>query len=1055
MSIGELSIRRPIFITCLVILMVAVGGLSLRGLPVDQWPSVTFPFISVTTIYPGAGPGEMESLVSKPLEDEIATIPGIKKVQSFNLEGYSEVLAEFSLETDAKYAEQQLRDKVSNARKLLPKDIVEPVVLRFDPSDQPVITLGLKANLSEKELFDLANEVLRIRFEQVNQVSTVKVVGGSKREIQVQLDRAKLKAYDVSALQVSDALTKAGENIPLGKTDENSREVVFRTLGHFPSIEKIRSVVVKFYGNDIPVTVGSLGKVVDTTEDETTRAFLNGEKTLFLRVFRQTGANTVQVADNVKKRMAQLNEELAIRPGHPQLTLIRDGAVPIRDNLADVSESIYLGIALAVVVVFLFLGSARSTVITGLAIPNSLIGAFILIAAIGFSLNSMTLLAMSLAVGLLVDDAIVVRENIFRHLELGKTPRQAAIDGTKEVSLAVVATTLTILAVFGPIAFVKGITGQFLREFGLTVCFAMLISLFDALTVAPMLSAYFAGNRHAKPNAFERLVKPILTAFDRFQTYLENGYEKLLGFTLRRPAVVIGISVVIFVASVSTVMLIPKTFLPAGDNGELVVVLDLPPGSNLERTQQVASEIDGIVRANSEVELTMLTVGSPRTGANSAEIFVKLVPGKKRSLTTGAMKDKLRGQLAQFSYASPKVKDYDVLFGGLRPFAMNLIGMDSKALEEAAVKIAAVAAKHPSLKDVDTNFRPGKPEFQVKFDETRAAQMGISTALVGAELRNQIEGNTAAKFRQDGKEYDVRVRLQDDERKLDRNFASTLVPNMNYRLVRLDRIATGDFAEGPSRINRQDRMRYAQVSADLLPGAGIGNVMKDISDTVEKEKLLPPGVRFEFVGQGEQFNEMASSMILASVLATLFIFLVLASLYESFVTPLSIMLALPLAVCGAFVALWIGSETLNIYSIIASIMLLGIATKNSILLVDYSNTLLESGMGLTEAIVRAGKTRLRPILMTSMALIAGTLPLALGLNEASKQRTSMGVAIIGGVVSSTLLTLVVVPAAYFYIEKLKRYFRGPASEKIAVATSDEAVPLSEHSQKAYGSVGHP
>ena len=1007
----ETAIKRPVFIACLVLLMLVVGVLSMWRLPVDQWPSVTFPFISVTVLYPGASPSEMETLVAKPIEDEVNTISGIKRVRSMSVEGYSEVFAEFTLETDAKYAEQQLRDRVAIAKTKLPKSIDEPEIRRFDPSAEPVVTLALAGEGSRRDLFRLADETIRPWLEQIDQVSEVQVLGGRKREVQVQLNRQALTRYELSATDVVNQIHLSGENIPLGKMDLAGTETVYRTMGEFPSIDRIRSVVVRFMDNDVPITVGQLGSVVDTEADETNRAFLNGAPSLFVRVYRQSGSNTVAVADAIKARVDRINRDLSSNSMRPKLNIVRDGAIPIRDNLEDVRQSILLGIMLTVIVVFLFLGNARSTIITGLALPNSLIGAFILVAGAGFSINTMTLLALSLAVGLLVDDAIVVRENIFRHIESGESPRKAALEGTKEVMLAVIATTLTILAVFGPIAFVKGITGQFLREFGLTVCFAMLISLFDALTVAPMLSAYFAG-RHQKgrPSALMAPVRAVLGAFETFQVGLEKIYSSVLGTTIRRPLAVLVIAGIIFAVSTISVTRVSKTFLPSEDRGEIVVALDLPPGSSLEKTQEVATEIEGWIRKQPEVELTTMTVGDVRNGSNSAEIYTKLVPPRKRTLTAVAWKERLRNDLKTFASANPKVKDYDTLFGGLRPFTLNLIGAESKELEVAAIKIEALAKGYAGLKDVDVNFRPGKPELRIIPDPMKAARLGVSTLTLGGELRAQVEGEVPAKFREEGQEYDIRVRMREEERRLEDNFSKALVPNVNGRLVRLADVASDERVVGASVINRQDRTRYVQISADLATGVGIGDVMADFTKVIGTQVALPAGARYEFVGQGEQFNEMASSMGLASGLAVVFIYLVLASLYESFVIPFTIMLALPLAVCGAFVALWITRESLNIFSVIACVMLLGIATKNSILLVDTVNQLRKNGETLLDAILKAGQLRLRPILMTSMALIAGTSPLALGLNEASKQRTSMGVAIIGGVVSSTLLTLVVVPA---------------------------------------------
>jgi HAE1 family hydrophobic/amphiphilic exporter-1 len=1035
MNLAELSIKRPIFITCLVLLMLAVGAFSIKKLGVDLFPDVNFPIVFVSTPYKGAGPAEIETLVSKPLEDELSTLPGIKRLSSISQEGVSSVIAEFTLETDIKFAEQQVRDRVGAAKRLLPKEIDEPVIKRLDPADQPIMILALSSEkgMKESEMFDIADDVIRPKFEQIDQVGLVYILGARKRQIKVSMDANKLKAREISASFVNAKLLSVGENIPAGKVEEGSKEAVLRTLGQFNSLDSIGNTIISFFGGERALRLKDIATIEDSMEDEKSRVFSNGKKSLFIFIFKQSGANTIAVADNVTKKMKTINEQLLQTPGAPQIELRRDGSWPIKANVTDVKESIFIGIALAVLVVFFFLGNVRSTIITALALPNSLLGAFILMWVSGYTINLMTLLALSLAVGLLIDDAIVVRENIYRHIEMGKSPKQAALDGTKEVSLAVIATTLTVIAVFGPVAFLKGVVGQFFKQFGFVVCFAMLISLFDALTIAPMLSAYFAGKSAHGKGWLEEKLAPILNAFERMQTRLEDGYENLLKKALVKPGKAIGISVVIFVLTMATGKFVPKTFLPTQDNGEFSVEIDLPPGTSMDTTAELAHKVDAVIRANPEVEVSALTIGSRNAESNLANYFVRLTPRKQRKKNTSEVKETLREQLKQFAYANPKVKDYDAVGGGQRPFNLNLVGNDQKQLEEFTMKVMAILKKNPGLKDVDINFRPGKPEVQLVLKPGRSQELGVTPITLGAEMRNLIEGTDVAKFRENGLEYNIRTRLIEKQRNVNDNFNLYNVPNLNNNLVKLSNVATKEERSGPSKINRQDRSRYIQIQADISPGYGMGDVMKQIDTMFAKDMPLPQGMRYAYVGQAENFKELGESMITAVVFGILFIFLVLASLYESFVTPLTIMLALPLAFCGSLVALAITRESLNIFSMIGVIMLLGVAVKNSILLVDYANHLIrEEGMDRVEAMIRAGKTRLRPILMTSLALIAGTIPIAIGLNEASKQRTSMGVAIIGGLISSTLLTLVVVPASFSFIDRF-RIWSGAKMKKIFAA----------------------
>ncbi|MES2746471.1 MAG: efflux RND transporter permease subunit [Bdellovibrionota bacterium] len=1022
MNLASLSIKRPVFITAIVSVMLLVGYMSFKRLGVDLFPNITFPVITVFTGYPGAGPKEVENLISKILEEQIASTPGLKAVRSMNREGLSIVSAEFTLETDVKYAEQQVRDKVSAAKRRLPNDVLEPIIRRLDPSEQPVSIMALEADLSPTELYDLADRVIRPTFEQIPQVALVDIVGGRKREIHVVLDRQKLKQHELSVSILANRLKSAGMNIPAGKVTEGLKDSTYRTLGEFQSLSEIGNTVVNFLGNEVPVRIRDLGVVNDAMKDELNRTYYNGKSAVFVLIHRQSGANTLAVVKSVMKKLDETRIKLAKEKGSPNLNLIRDGSKMIRDNVDDVKESIVVGIVLTIIVVFFFLGSGRSTLITGLALPNSLLGAFILMQICGFTINVMTLLALSLAVGLLVDDAIVVRENIFRHIELGETPAMAAYKGTQEVTLAVVATTLAVIAVFGPIAFLQGIIGQFFKEFGLTICFAMMISLFDALTVAPMLSAYFAGAPHGqeKKGIYYYTIGGVLRGFNWLQDRFEDMYVWTLRGVIRVPWLVLIVATGLFIGSLLLTKKVPKTFLPPQDFGEFLVSIDLAPGTSLDVMSKRALVADKIIREFPEVHHTSLTVGKEGE-IDFAEFFVQLVPRKERSMDTSQFKEKLRERLAKdFSDARPIVKDIDIIGGNLRPFMVNVLGNNFEDLEKYSALLYQKLKKNPALKDVDISYSPGKPEVQISIDQQKAERLGVMVNTVGMELRGQVEGVTPAFFRADGEEYDVRLRIQDDQRNLAENWGSIFVPNMNYANVRLADLASFKRIEGPSNINRQNRTRYIQITADLTPGgAGMAQAMDDTRSFMSNEIKLPEGMQYTFVGQAESYAEMIDNMVIALGLAVVFIYLVLCSLYESFVTPLTIMLVLPLAMCGAFAALYLTHQSLDLFSMIGCILLLGVAIKNSILLVDFANQKVSEGASRNDAMIMAGKTRLRPILMTTFALIAGMLPIAIGLNEASAQRTSMGIAIIGGLISSTALTLLVIPAAYSYIDRFR------------------------------------
>jgi HAE1 family hydrophobic/amphiphilic exporter-1 len=1025
MSLAGLSIRRPIFITCTVLLMLVVGWTCFKRLAVEKLPDTSFPTITVTTRYAGAGPSEIETLVTKPLEDEISTLSGLKRVTSKSMEGISLITVEFNFGSDVNLMSEKMRDKINTVKANLPTDAKDPTLSLMDPSSQPILKLVLSADLPESKLYDAAEYTIKPALEQVNNVGSVKLVGGRKREIQVVLDRAALKKRELSVSGVAASLSASGENVPGGKVNKGSKEITYRSIGEFASVREIADTVIGLYGNEVATRVSDIGKVYDTVQDETTRVFVDGKKSLFIQVYRQSGTNTIGVADGVKKKIAALTPVLDAMDGKPRISVLQDSSTDIKDNIADVEETIFIGILLTIVVVYFFLANGRSTIITALALPNSLIGAFILMYMAGFSLNIISLLALSLSVGLLIDDAIVVRENIFRKMEHGEAPETAAVNGTTEVQLAVVATTLVVLSVFAPVALVGGMVGMLMKQFGLTICFAMLISLFDALTIAPMLSAYLGkagrAGEEGKASLWTRIMARPLGWFEAFNTALSDAYEKLLRAVLAHPLKTLAVSAGLFLLAMGTFIKVPINFMPESDTGQFGVDMELAPGSSLDAMQAVADKAVNTVKASPEVKMTALTVGGSNDEAYKASLYVQLKDPKDRKAATKEVKARLRTQLeAAIPEASPLVSDYDPTGSSqAQPLQINLIGTDQAALNAYAEKVIASLRQDKRLRDIDTNYRPGKPELQIRADSKNARIYGVNTRTLGEEIRAQVEGVTPVKFREGGQEYDVRVRLRSEQRDLATNYSAIYVPNVNGRLVRLTDVAKAEPQKGLATVERVDKGRYIQIKANLAPKVGLGDVVSGVKQLFAGELQPPKGIRYAFVGESENFQEMISSMVMAVGFGVLFIYFVLASLYESFVTPFTIMLALPLALCGAFVALLVTGEAFSLFTAMGLIMLLGIACKNSILLVDYTARLIAEGKDRAEAIVQAGKIRLRPILMTSIALIAGMIPVAIGLNEASKQRTSMGVAVIGGLISSTLLTLVVVPAVFSYVDRFR------------------------------------
>ncbi len=1015
MNIAELSIKRPVFISCIFILILTVGGLSLSKLGVDLFPDITFPIVSVVTYYPGAAPAEVETDVSKVMEDEIGAISGLENLYSNNKDGVSIITCEFTLETDIKYAQQQVRDKIAGIRSQLPDDIKEPIIRIIDPSDTPVALISVEAQLDDAKMYDLVEYTIKQKLEQADNVGRVEIIGGRKREFHVDLDKDKLNNRQISASMVASQVGLSGKNVPSGNIQGDVKDTTIRSLAEFKNIDDINNTIVNFVGNDVPIAVKDIGTVTESLEDEESRSFINGNKALVVQIYKQTDTNTVEVVNAVKAKVEELNSVLAGMDGNPKLTMVQDSSWPIVANVKDVRDTIIIGIILTILVVYLALGSGRSTLITSAALPNSLLGAFILMLVAGFTVNVITLLSLSLAVGLLIDDAIVVRENIFRHLEMGETPRDAAIKGTKEVLLAVVATTLVIIAVFAPVSFLTGIVGRFFKSFGLTVCFVMAISLLDALTMAPMLSAYLAGKKEHKEKK-----NWVLTKFSKFQDKLEVIYERVLLYTLKNSRKVILISLGIFLLTFSTIIWIPKSFKSAADNGEFMVYLQAEPGTSLAQSERFSREVDSIIRKNDLVALTVVTIGGGTDDPNNIGIYVKMIDKSKRSTSTTKFKDIVRAQIKQYDFLDPIVADTVGNFGSKQPFLLYIKGNDLAELKKISDQIMAKFKDHPALEDVNTSYEEGKPEFQIVLDKHKAERLGVSSNMAGLELRTFVEGQTPTKFKIDDNNYDVRVRFKEDQRDLRKIFSSIYVPNINNRLIPLKSVAQGIETTGPTEIDRLNRARYVLISADVAPkGPGMAKAMEDIKKFFKEEAKMPKGYDYVFEGQAKTFKELISAMLMAAGLGLIFIYLILASLYESFVIPFTIMMVIPLALCGAFVALFATGLSLDLFSMIGCIMLIGVATKNSIILVDYTHQLIEGGMERGQAIVKAGKTRLRPILMTSFALLAGMAPIAFGLSELSSMRQAMGVAVMGGIVSSTLLSLIVVPATFTYIDDFR------------------------------------
>jgi len=1013
MNLSAISIRRPVFTVMLAVAILVLGLMGFRRLGSDLFPDVSFPAIVVTVPYPGASPSEVESLVIRPLEDSVVSLNGIDRVRSFSREGSGQLLVMFHLGVDVAESASEVRERISQVRYRLPEETREPIIQRFDVSASPVLTYTLRGTGSLSALREYADEVLRPALEQVGGVAAVDVRGGAKREVRVELDRARMDALALTPQAVVEQLRAENLNVPAGHFDEGEREISVRTLAEFQNVDQVRDTIVATAPDGSSVRLRDIARVLDGFEDVRTRSRVNGQEAVTLEVRKQSGQNTVAVASGTKARMAELEKAF---PDGVAASLIIDQARFIEGNIEQVEEDIVFGGLMAVLVILVFMLDLRSTLISAVALPTSVIGTFFVMYVLGYTLNMMTLLAMSLSIGLLIDDAVVVRENIFKHLERGKPPKQAALDGTKEVALSVMATTATIVAVFMPIAFVEGMVGQFFRQFGITISAAVIISTFVAFTLDPMLSSRFAASMDQKKHTFDVLKRP----FEWVHSQMELTYRALLGWSLRNKLVIgaLAIGSLFFMGYV--MKLTGQEFVNAEDRGQFVVEAELPAGTSLEETARVTESVERELLAHPEIRVVFASLGA---GDQVNKVNWRVVTSTKleRSETLSELKEVARQAAQKLEGARISVTDPAFVEGAATeaPIMINVRGDQYADIERITTGIERILKSTPGVGDVQVRHSPGRPELAVSIDRVRAADRGLSAAQVALALRVAIEGEEAGKLRREGQKEDIPIKVRLDERY--RGDAATLA-NLSLSTargpVKLGDVVKIDRSEGPQVIERENRQRQVTIWATPI-GRPLGDVAAEFQPRIAGLELAP-GMSIFYDGQLRLMNENNQAMGLALLLGVVFIYIVLASQFESFIHPLTIMVTLPLALVGGILGLFLTKNTMAMGALIGMILLMGLVTKNAILLVDRAIVRVrDHGESPLQAILEAGPERLRPILMTSAAMTLGMLPTAMSNAEGSEFRAPMAIAVIGGVISSTLLSLVVVPVFYLTIENIK------------------------------------
>ncbi|MET0345531.1 MAG: efflux RND transporter permease subunit [Casimicrobiaceae bacterium] len=1031
MWITRTSIKNPVFATMVMIGITVLGVFSYNRLRVEQMPDVSLPFVMIMTSYPGAAPEAVEADVTKPIEYAVNQVSGVKRIFSNSREGSSQVFVEFRLSTNSAVAIQDVRDKIAIVRPTFPRDVKDPLVNRVEnENNQPIATLAvLSQTTGLRELTSLTDQTIVKALENQPGVARVDVNGRVTRQVLIQIKPNALTALGIGVDQVIQAIQNANQDVPAGRLTRGQSDSVVRVEGKIKDPEQFNRIIVAQQGGG-PVYLSQVADVIDGEKEMTSFARVNGRPAIMLDIQKAQDANIVETGRNLKAAVAALKDRL---PSDVEVRIADSRSDQVERAVDRVKQTIVEGGFLTVLIVFLFLHSWRSTVITGLTLPLAVIATFIALYAFGFTINFLTLMALSLCIGLLIDDAIVVRENIVRHLSLGKDHMTAAREGTDEIGLAVMATTFAIVAVFVPIAFMSGVIGRFFFQFGVTVAVAVLVSLFISFTLDPMLSSIW----HDPPGSRFKY----LPWLGRFMAWIERGvdavhviYGRVLRWALGHRKSVIAIAVASFFGSFLIVPLVGTEFMPQTDQSFISLRLNTPVGSSLEYTDGKVREVEEVLKKFPEIDLAMTTVGI-EDGRNYARVNLKLVERAERSRS----QTQLEGQIRE---ALRPVPGIELTIGYDRPIWFNLLGPDSDTLSRIAKEFADKVAKIPNIADLETSDKAANPAVSIRLNNNAASDLGVTVQQVGATIRPLLAGDTVSYWLgPDGQNYEVNVQLGKDNRQTAADLGNLYLtsnkrgPDGQMRMVPLRQVAELVETTSPQIIKRQDLQRRIGIYANV-EGRAAGDVGSDVQK-VASAMELPPGYRLAAAGQQQDMQESFAAAVAAVGLAIIFIYLILASQFASFTQPVAIMASLPFSLIGVFLALLLTRTTLNIFSIIGFIMLMGLVTKNAILLVDFANRSRRAGAGLHDALQDAGQVRLRPILMTTAAMIGGMLPLALGIGEGGETQAPMGRAIIGGVITSTLLTLIVVPVIYTYLDAMHER----RARKKAARAAAHAVPV--------------
>jgi len=1029
--LAALCVRRPVFASVLILSLTVIGIFSFVRLGIDQFPNVDFPAIVVTTRLPGAAPEQVESEISDHIEEAVNTISGIDTLTSVSSEGVSQVVVGFNLEKSTDVAAQEVRDRVSRVLPLLPRTVQQPIVEKRDPDAFPVLTIAVTADKPVRDISEYADKVLRRQLESADGVGQVLVLGSRNRQINVWLDAGRLQAYALTVNDVARALQTQNADIPGGRLDQGAQSVTMRTRGRVESPAEFGDIVIREIGGH-PVRVRDVARIEDGEADPQTVASVNGSPTVLLQIRKQSGTNTVEIVNGVKARLAVLRGAL---PAGYELRIVRDQGEFIEASIRSVEEHLVVGSILAALVVLLFLGNLRSTVIAAVSIPTSIIATFGLIWYMGFTLNMLTMLALTLSVGIVIDDAIVVLENIYRFIEeKGMPPMQAAVEATNEIGLAVLATTMSLVAIFVPVAFMSGIVGRFMKSFGLTMAFAIMVSLVVSFTLTPMMSARWLKLKRPREDTDHRIHD---SKHSGVFGPLDRGYSRMLEWAMAHRGVIATVAVVVFFSSVPLFRFVNVNFTTQDDQSGFDLSVRAPEGTSLDATQVLADRIATAIRRIPEVDYTLLTVAGDGAGTqNNASIFVKLVPIEARGRDQFDIMAQVRTEILK-PYADRGFR-VNVGGGGFGGGGVQYVlqGPEIAGLQRYGDELLQKVKAVPGVVDADTSLNNGKPELSVRMNRAKAADLGVQLLDAAEALRLLVGGDAVTTYNEAGEQYEVHVRAEASDRTSDDALGQLPIPSLRLGAVTLDNVAQFSRGEAPSDIRRLGRQRQVTVSANLLPGTSQAAVQNAISERAS-QLGLPAEYRGQFGGQARELNRTVTAFLTALALSLIFMYLVLAAQFESWLHPVTIMLSLPLTLPFALISLIIFRQSLNIFSALGLLVLFGVVKKNSILQIDHANQLKAQGLGTHDAIVLACRNRLRPILMTTLAFVVGMVPLVVTSGAGASTNHSIGWVVIGGQTLVLVLTLVVTPVTYSLFDQLRQ------KRLVRRASGREAIPIGD------------